>query len=466
MKKLMCILLAAVMLTACRQVPQNVKDRNEELDSMRQAQSSQTSDESSPVSDTQNSAAQETGDLDYIRAHLKEDAGKKYGTITIKNASAGDAKSMPTYKVQVGANPNYDIKKLGAAFFGEDYESKNKTEITTSKAEPAPQEPVKTTDPNAKLLPEEYQMVFKYDNIWQIDDLSLNPGKKGTTTPDDFRSVAVGAQGMLSGRQTMQKDLSSFYENYHYQLGGRNDPVSVKAYYPCYEEALTDSYKMTDGNDWAVSDAVAFAENKANELFAFTDPVKYTYKVYRVDVAQCKQDTFKYLFWFRISDEQGNICECDSYSTLNVNSKQVCDGKRFSVAPWCAMECIAKDEIFYIKKDFSFKQTEKVSDNDKLLTLGAAAKKLEKELAEHINLACDTAELCYVMTCDQYPKNKYDFLVLYDRDMCLKTCELTVRPYWCFKIGNNNNVCWNSGANYYVDAVTGEVIIIMNKNGA
>ncbi len=466
MKKLISIMLTAALLTACQQVPQNVKDRTEELESKQEVQSSQP--ESDPFIEPKTDTAEQsdTGDLDYIRSRLKEDAGKKYGTITVKHASAGESKSMPTYKVEVGGNPNCDIKKLGAAFFGEDYESKNKVKLTTFKAEPAPEEPVKTTDPNAKLLSEEYQMYFKYDVIWQIDDLALNPGTKGTEPPDDFRSFAISAQGLFCGRQTTQKNYSSFYDNYNYNVGGSNEPVSIKAYYPCYEDVPSDSYRMTDGNDWALSDAVAFAENKANELFSFTDPVKYIYKIYRVDVARCKQDTFKYLFWFSISDEQGSLYECDSYSSLNVNSKQVYEGKRFSIAPWCIMECIAKDEIFYFKRDFSYKQTEKVSDNDKLLTLGAAAKKLEKELAEHINLACDTAELCYVMTCDQYPKKKYDFLVNYDKDMCLKTCELTLRPYWCFKIGNNNNVCWNSGANYYVDAVTGEVHIVMSPNGA
>ena len=78
----------------------------------------------------------------------------------------------------------------------------------------------------------------------------------------------------------------------------------------------------------------------------------------------------------------------------------------------------------------------------------------------------DTAELCYCITCDKYPSKDYGHLVQFSEDMCYKTCELTMRPYWCFKAGNNGNICWNRGAYYYVDAVTGEVHITMSVNGA
>ena len=72
----------------------------------------------------------------------------------------------------------------------------------------------------------------------------------------------------------------------------------------------------------------------------------------------------------------------------------------------------------------------------------------------------------YCVTCDKYPSKDYGHLVQFHVDVCTKTCELTARPYWCFKAGNNGNVCWNMGAYYYVDAVTGEVHITMSANGA
>ncbi|MBQ1902889.1 MAG: hypothetical protein II168_00835, partial [Ruminococcus sp.] len=68
------VLLAALMLTACAQPPKNVKERNDELNSMRGVQSSQADDMSGDeLTGSGEKKAQESnfGDLDYIRAHLK-----------------------------------------------------------------------------------------------------------------------------------------------------------------------------------------------------------------------------------------------------------------------------------------------------------------------------------------------------------------------------------------------------------
>ncbi|MBQ3935779.1 MAG: hypothetical protein II722_01870, partial [Ruminococcus sp.] len=80
------VILAAVMLAGCADVPQNVKDRNEELESLREVQSSQADDASGgEAADSDGKKVQQSdfGDLDYIRAHLKEDASKKYGKLTV-----------------------------------------------------------------------------------------------------------------------------------------------------------------------------------------------------------------------------------------------------------------------------------------------------------------------------------------------------------------------------------------------
>ena len=45
--KAAAVFISAVMLTACAQVPQNVKDRNEELESIREAESSQAAEAAS-----------------------------------------------------------------------------------------------------------------------------------------------------------------------------------------------------------------------------------------------------------------------------------------------------------------------------------------------------------------------------------------------------------------------------------
>ena len=464
------VILAAVMLAGCADVPQNVKDRNEELDSLREVQSSQADDTSGgEAADSGGKKVQQSdfGDLDYIRAHLKEDASKKYGKLTVKRASAGDAKSMPTYKVEVGGNPSCDIKQLGKAFFGEDYETKGKCEYETFDAQKVPQAPEKSKDKHADILPEEYQYYFNCENPYTIYSLMIDPGKKGEPTPDTFRSVGAHGNGLICGRQTTWKDEREFHEKY---LTAHNRDAnyrnSVKAYYPMLDELADDSYKMTDGKDWSVKDAVKFAEDFANKAFSLNDPVKYNHKVYRVDVLEWDKDAYSYNFWLAFCDEQGNMYDTDSDCAQHVEQQHVYKGERFFITPQYSMECVAKDEVFYLRRELSYKQTDKVADNEKLLTLGGALKRLQGELAKHMNIDFDSAMLCYCVTCDKYPSKDNGHLVQFNEQICTKTCELTARPYWCFKAGNNGNICWNRGAYYYVDAVTGDVHITMSENGA
>ena len=459
---------AAVMLAGCANVPQNVKDRNEELESLREVQSSQVDDTSGgEAEDSGGKKVQQSdfGDLDYIRAHLKEDASKKYGKLTVKRASAGDAKSMPTYKVEVGGNPSCDIKQLGKAFFGEDYETKGKCEYETLDAQNVPQAPEKSSDSHVDLLEEQDQYLYKCANLYTYYSLMIDQGKKGEDPPDTFRSLGISDCGSVGGRQTTWKKQGEFYDKYYNKTTG-SQSTSVKAYYPMLDELADDSYKMTDGSDWSVKDAVKFAEDTANKTMTLNDPAKYTYKVYRVDVNGWKNDAYGYSFWFTFCDEQGNMYDTDSERGQSVEEQHVYKGERFFIMPRIIMECIAKDEVFELQKDIAYKQTDKVADNEKLLTLGGALKRLQGELAKHMNIDFDSAMLCYCVTCDKYPSKDYGHLVQFNEQICTKTCELTARPYWCFKAGNNGNVCWNMGAYYYVDAVTGEVHITMSANGA
>ena len=462
------VILAAVMLAGCANVPQNVKDRNEELESLREVQSSQADDTSggeAAESGGKKTQQSEFGDHDNIRAHLKEDASKKYGKLTVKRASAGDAKSMPTYKVEVGGNPSCDIKQLGKAFFGEDYETKGKCDYITVDAEKLPDAPEKSSDSHVDLLEEQDQYLYKCANLYTYYSLMIDQGKKGEDPPDTFRSLGISDGGSVGGRQTTWKKQGEFYDKYYNKTTG-SQSTSVKEYYPMLDKLPDDSFKMTDGSDWSVKDAVKFAEDTANKTMTLNDPAKYTYKVYRVDVNGWKNDAYGYSFWFTFCDEQGNMYDTDSERGQSVEEQHVYKGERFFIMPRIIMECIAKDEVFELQKDIAYKQTDKVADNEKLLTLGGALKRLQGELAKHMNIDFDSAMLCYCVTCDKYPSKDYGHLVQFRSDVCTKTCELTARPYWCFKAGNNGNICWNRGAYYYVDAVTGEVHITMSENGA
>ena len=362
------VILAAVMLAGCANVPQNVKDRNEELESLREVQSSQADDTSGgEAADSGGKKVQQSdfGDLDYIRAHLKEDASKKYGKLTVKRASAGESKSMPTYKVEVGGNPSCDIKQLGKAFFGEDYETKGKCDYITVDAEKLPDAPEKSSDSHVDLLEEQDQYLYKCANLYTYYSLMIDQGKKGEDPPDTFRSLGISDCGSVGGRQTTWKKQGEFYDKYYNKTTG-SQSTSVKEYYPMLDKLPDDSFKMTDGSDWSVKDAVKFAEDTANKTMTLNDPAKYTYKVYRVDVNGWKNDAYGYSFWFTFCDEQGNMYDTDSERGQSVEEQHVYKGERFFIMPRIIMECIAKDEVFELQKDIAYKQTDKVADNEKL----------------------------------------------------------------------------------------------------
>ena len=271
MKKLISIIITAALLTACQQVPQNVKDRTQELESKQEVQSSQPESDPSIEPKTDTAEQSDTGDLDYIRSRLKEDAGKKYGTITVKHASAGESKSMPTYKVEVGGNPNCDIKQLGKAFFGEDYETKGKCDYITVDAEKLPDAPEKSSDPHVDLLEEQDQYLYKCANLYTYYSLMIDQGKKGEDPPDTFRSLGISDGGSVGGRQTTWKKQGEFYDKYYNKTTG-SQSTSVKEYYPMLDKLPDDSFKMTDGSDWSVKDAVKFAEDTANKTMTLNDP--------------------------------------------------------------------------------------------------------------------------------------------------------------------------------------------------
>ena len=448
MKKLLSILLAAVMLTACQQVPQNVKERDEELDSMHQAQSSQASDESSPVSNNQNSAAEETGDLDYIRAHLKEDAEKKYGTITVKHSSAGEGKTMPTYRREIGKDENFDLSKTAQYLYGKEFDPDNKNHFKTisGRGEPAPlvSNPFETKN-------DKYDIKWIYPSDSPIYDMErIEPANS-----DGMCGVSVQGDGRMTGRQVSEKKL----EPYQHAIFEKKVKI-IARYYPQHEDISGKKYKMLDGNEWSLSEAVDFVENFSNKYIAQTDS-KLPYKVHSVGVSQLG-DKHGFYFELTYSDENGNTFESNSYAYEHLQEDQIYQGKPFLIPQEHRIECLSKEQITYFSKSLCCKAAQKIGNNEKMLTLAAAMKKLSDKLARYIDLDFESADLCYVIECEKYPANDQIGTVGYYESYCFKTCELQIKPMWCFKEKFDESVLTGATQRaYYVDAVTGEVHVLM-----
>ena len=424
-KKVIAILCVALMLTACADVPEKLQSRDSELESMEQAELSEPA----------------RGDLDYIRSCIDEDASKKYGTITVKHASAGTAAEMPVYKVEVGGG-DYTVKELAQYLYGDKYdlEDQSKYDILPWNFNGA--EPQKNTD---KYTPEIDYIPFAI--YYQVD--TYTPSEDDAT-----RSVHVFSNGTCWGAQA---GLYEYGDDYDAPWLGK----IKEHYYPEYDDISAVSYKMYDGTEWSLADAVKFTEDFWNDELTKNDPQKFRYKVWRVEVIDLPtNDNYGYLFMMSYEDEAGNRYDCDCYDNFALMDDRVYVGKRFFVGQNQWQLSLKKDEITRFDKAFSFEKSDTESSEKEMLTLGGAMTVLQNELAEYIDHDFETAELCYIVTCDKYPDKDYGGVLKYSPYYCTKFCETVIRPYWCFRTTNGMIDNWNTTENYYVDAVTGEIIHI------
>ena len=444
MKKLISIMLTAALFTACAKTPENVKQRHEQLESTPEVQTSASCAESSQSIPA--AADSDFASLEQIRSQLSADVSRKYGTITVKHASVGEAKSMPTYKIDIGACRTYDLDKTAKTLFADEYAASVKKQIT-GRGEPAPLEPFERTDDG-------YEIKRVYPSDQPIYDHTFIETGKGA----DYKCVSLTSDGHMSGGQAGQNE----FEQYYYAAHQGNVKMLTRLY-PQYDDISDKSYKMLDSQQWKLADAVKYVEEFANRCLAPCDTTKFTHKVRSVGISQW-EDRHGYYFELVCVDENGCVYDSDRFAYEHLQKENIYNGKSFVIPREYTVECFAKQQITRYFKSCAYKLSQKICDNDKLLTLEGAMNRLRKELAEYIDLDFESADLCFVIECSRYPSAEQPELVGYDESYCFKTCELTVRPYWCFKQNYNKTDLFSGTENaYYVNAVTGEIHIMANK---
>ena len=125
---------------------------------------------------------------------------------------------------------------------------------------------------------------------------------------------------------------------------------------------------------------------------------------------------------------------------------------------YAACWCSEKELLTNFTKDYSYDLGDATDSGDSLLTLGAASDLLSEKLAQNANLSF-TAELNYVLVCKNYPYYELWEYPEYYEDMAVTTCDLVLKPYWCFRKNLPLNSSDASTAEtYFVDALTGEII--------
>ncbi|MBR1765061.1 MAG: hypothetical protein IJ746_06660 [Ruminococcus sp.] len=456
MKKSVFILAAALLLSACAETPEDVKQNADQRAKGTEAQAVYIPEAGSDPSAVFNlSSGQEgTHSLAEVRDQLAEDLAADYGNLTIRFASVGEGEEMPVYRLKPGLGEGFDLSALAAEIYpGEDIEGSGISEYLPrddgGTAAPEGFEGYKagyTEEGIDHLVP-----FANYFDQWMLSPLSE---EEYGTSP---RMVTAESSGEVFVSQTgyLGDDEEQNYYNYE------NSSCSAAHYYPQYEDVSEVSYAVYGGEEWALDEAVAFAEEFYNKSLAPSDPEEFYYRVRRVDVIPTSDSTFGYLMDLQRFTKGGLPFDSDSFGTIDGISAE--NGHRALLGSCSTAFLTKKDTLTRVEKSFSY-SLEEGEPGGGLLTLGEAAELLRSAFAQYMLLEFDTAELCYAVTVDSYPETDVGGKTNFNEGYALQYCQISARPYWCFKEPENHDLdTWSTGTAYYVDACTGAIKLVSNR---
>lgn len=447
---ILLFLLAGVLLCGCVATPENLKSDVE----TKQAEYTSTPVIVEEVPETSEaidfSSLVKRGSLEVIRSQLDLDLKKIYDNITVRRARVGLGNAMPTYDIDIGGNPDYDLKEFANYFYADSldagslghYSELPVGSVIDSKR-PA------TTEPT---LDESTGHIFTINTYeYGIDKFVLGDD----STQSSYYYTTGNVWGSQTGSQHGNNDFYGF------------EKFKTDVRYDLDYDSIDDSsaYMMSDGKEWKISEAVNFVEDFWNTHLSPSDPMKFTYKVKTIWVLSTGENSFGYLFEMQRIDENGNYYDAESSNQylFDDESQYIKDGESFVYTNEQMTWCAEKEEITRFIKDFSFSIGDITNSGDDLLSLGAAADILSNTLARRIGLDL-TAELNYVSVCKGYPYYSIWEYPFYSDSTCITSCEFELRPMWCFRKEQCTLKMPYSAEIYFVDAVTGDVsMIIENK---
>lgn len=447
-------LCMCAVLISCAETPENVKEQAEILDNAGQSISStsqQNNDNSS--NDVEYVEQKEYADLDGIRQQLQTDLQLNSTQIYVDSARVSSSEYMPSYNCKLcginitDAENNSAMNVLAEYIFGE-----SPTEANFS---------------------------------FSAKDDPLDPQYIATDRPSD-----INGDGRIEMPNSNGIDILTYYQNsdnitkavYAYSTGnvwGSSDGFVDNQYYwfeealsyECYNvlnEQVDDSvcYTMTDGSEWSINDAVEYYENFYNDYLSAFDKTNLTYRVQKVDVRKFDDGKFGYLFEFICIDEYGNYFDSEAYYDFydTDTAEMIASENPFPYVVYSYAFSWKKESVGRFVKDTSYDELEITSENETLLTLSGAINILSQTLASQKALSIPCAELNYTLVCKGYPYYRLWDWSLSDGDifidrLCENSCEFELRPTWVFRTKYALDD-YDNGECYWVDAVTGEVLII------
>lgn len=469
LKTILIALLMSTILCACAQAPENVKQQAEILDNSGQdvlSQSHSNSDSADINSNIEYVEQKERGSLADIRAQLETDIALNNSRIIVLDAYVGQGDIMPTYSTRVGSAGIENVFELIEFIYSDEYDTSNE-ELYHLHA---------GTDPiyleyEATDYPCDYNNDGRIEtpNSYIIDMYFFHPDEKNPNL-----CVGTHSSGLVTGYEENEYYAGGYDEVAVYNFLSRyGDIVDRYKFNVASEEwvvtecdASEISYKMADGSEWAITDAVAFAEEYYNEHLTVFEVNDVTFKVATLSVCDLENGCYGYYMTMSCFDENGNYINTES--NYEYDWEKIGNNEAFYIENQSFFWTYKKDVACNFSKDFGTTERTAIDSGDDLITLSQAINTLDESLAQEISLTVPCAQLCYVVTCTGYGEiydrwnvdrsEKYFASENYYESICFRDCDFELRPMWVFKSSNYSYIDIGSGKAFMVDAKSGEVI--------
>lgn len=348
MKKQLCVLLAAVLLTACQQVPQNVKNK-------------QSSSPKDSIQETELDLSAERVDISQL-----DDYSEKLGDFIDQNG--WDKKFKLKDGLKVGsAKELYNIK-------------------------------LKQVENSCELFPKIYKYCFNSDfekdsgisdinKLTSVDTDHLIPGFKNVTSITDY---VMYDDSKTFSNETKQSDdhLTVGMTGFIYFTKGGNYLWNDLTDIINYDEGQSSDKKfdMYDGTQCSPDEAKVYAEKYINELFAIEND-EFNYTVSLIKAARMPQGG--YVFEMALRKTYKGVPMTDFYVDEYTDSKYT-----KPMAYYCDMA--GKENVVMARSPYAFEKVQECKRiTDKVIPVTAAVSILEKKFAPEIKLDISEVKLMY-----------------------------------------------------------------------
>lgn len=303
-------------------------------------------------------------------------------------------------------------------------------------------------------------------NEWvEVNDEYENPMKEHrysfSDVPDEIKSNMDSYISYNDGRYSMLLYQSSFMCEYSDNqipkeiTNDNNDYTDItwgyraldlgtpyKTYYPLIDDISDVSYKMWDGIEYPLDEAISFAENYAKNQFKIGGSDVLDYYVYMVDVRKIEEDRYYY---------QMNICAAYKGVTLEYDNYYERDDNDYSYYQDSHHLCVfEKDNCSYMWSSCnSFDNARITNKYTEIIPLSAACKAIEKVFTQNKKLKVNSVELQYA--------TKIRYITQEDDLQC--GVGVDAHPVYHFVVKNPKILSYTT-IMFDVDAIDGSVVVM------